>query len=454
MLICQANCQKVLIGISRPLNFQLPISHTAPVVMIAGGSGIAPFRGFWRSRVHGGGTGRNILFLGVQTRKKFLYESEIRKLVRNGTLEAHIAFSRDSNGLVYDRQRRDLVEKQIKPRYIDAAILDQASDVCDVIMSTKQGGLGGYLYVCGSVSLYETVAQALLSALYRHRAVTKEGAESLLATAFAERRLMLDIFMTPRSMSNSEPVISISKLAHQTGHRENTRMWIGVHGCVYDITDFLPIHPGGTLIVAASAGLDATRTFEHVAHTNNPEVASLLSKYFIGYLAPKPEFFSRELNDLRDTWLDYLQAAVENLTTLSFEIKSLMEGQGSQIWFSGGLLNMGGVRKFYQFQSRLLQNAFPKLFGPMYGHQTKFANFQVSTTLPQAQLSSPRFFEREHAGRGGLGWARRSIPRRNESYERNCQYRGFCLQQWRCTDVRTRPPKICASSYGTRCAIS
>lgn len=43
-------------------------------------------------------------------------------------------------------------------------------------------------------------------------------------------------------------------------------MWIGVRGGVYDVTDFLPMHPGGTLIVAASAGLDATKTFHELAH--------------------------------------------------------------------------------------------------------------------------------------------------------------------------------------------
>jgi hypothetical protein len=146
-------------------------------------------------------------------------------------------------------------------------------------------------------------------------------------------------------------------------------MWIGVHGRVYDVTDFLPIHPGGTLIVAASAGLDATKTFDQVAHTSNPEVMSLLSKYFIGYLAPRPKFSAKALAELEETWMEYLQSCIENLTTLSFEVKSLMEEQDSNVWFSGGLLNMGGVRKFYQFQSRLLQNAFPKLFGPKYIHK-------------------------------------------------------------------------------------
>lgn len=143
-------------------------------------------------------------------------------------------------------------------------------------------------------------------------------------------------------------------------------MWIGVHGFVYDITDFLPMHPGGTLIVAASAGLDASKTFDDLAHTNNPEVSSLLSKYLIGPLAAKPDLGVSETSDLYDTWYEYLRTCVESLTTLHFEVKNIMED--AKIWFSEGLFNMGGVRKFYQFQSRLMQNGFSTMFGVSLYH--------------------------------------------------------------------------------------
>jgi cytochrome b involved in lipid metabolism len=336
----------VLVGVSRPLNFQLPISPAAPVAMFAGGSGIAPFRSFWAKRILSGAVGRNILFLGVQSRKKLVYEEELRDHVRYNNLELHTAFSRDRKGLVYDPYLRDLVDKDMEPRYLDLAIVENGNTVCDVVMSTKLGGLGGYLYICGSVSVYETVISGIRKALYSNRAVTAKSADDLLATAFAERRFMLDIFMTPKDMSFKDPVISISELSRNTGHREGSKTWIGVHGAVYDVTDFLPIHPGGSLIVAASAGLDATKTFDDLAHTSNPEVTSLLSKYFIGYMAPKPQLQSAELSSLYDGWQEYLRTCVESLTTLSFEVKSLMKDD--HIWFSGGMLNMGGVRKFYQ----------------------------------------------------------------------------------------------------------
>ncbi|ETI24376.1 hypothetical protein G647_03745 [Cladophialophora carrionii CBS 160.54] len=352
--------EEYLIGISRPLNFQLPATITGPVAMFAGGSGIAPFRGFWQARAQTS-VGRNILFLGVQSRERFSYEHELRDYVRSGQIELHTAFSRDKNGLVFDPMSRELVEKQMPPRYLDAAIVEQGRTVCDLVISKSQGGLGGHLYVCGSLAVYETIMSGIRQAIYQNWTSTKESADSLLARAFAERRFMLDIFMSPRPVSYATPRIPLSKLALNTGHRKGSRMYIGVHGGVYDITDFLPIHPGGTLIAQASAGLDASKTFDDVAHTTNPEVMSLLSKYFIGHLATKPDFRSTELSSIYDLWYQYLRNCVEALTTLHFEVDYIQ--RDARTWFQGDLFNMGGVRKFYQFQSRLMQNGFSTLFG-------------------------------------------------------------------------------------------
>lgn len=47
---------------------------------------------------------------------------------------------------------------------------------------------------------------------------------------------IIDIFMTPKAIPNTTPTIPMSKLAAHTGHRKGSRMWIGVHGGVYDVT--------------------------------------------------------------------------------------------------------------------------------------------------------------------------------------------------------------------------
>lgn len=367
--------EDILIGVSRPVAFQLPINGAAPCAFFAGGSGIAPMRSMWQARV-GQAVGRNILYLGVQNRDKFCYEDELRENIRDGSMEVHLAFSRDSRGLV--TQGRDLVEKQTPPRYIDALIIEQGPTICDLVMSKKYGGLGGHLYVCGSVAVFESVMSGIRKALYNYRTSTMESSEALINTAFAERRFMIDVFMTPKPLPCNLPTIPYSTLAMNTGDKPGSRLWIGVHGKAYDVTDFCAMHPGGTLIVRSNAGVDCSKSFDNLAHTTNPEVTSLLTKYFVGHLTPKPDFHGEDdLDMLYDLWSSYLRSTVETLVAHQLEMNAMMSNEARQAdpnlaidpaqwWYQGPLLNIKGVRSFYQYQSRLLQTGFSALFGPKF----------------------------------------------------------------------------------------
>ena len=366
---------EVLIGISRPIAFQLPLDPVAPCAFFAGGSGIAPFRSFWQSRLATSGLsgGRNILYLGVQSREKFCFEEELREYVNAGFMEVHTAFSRDSRGLVYDGN--ELIERNIPPRYIDSLIVEQGTTVCDLIMSKKQGGLGGYLYICGSVAVFDSVMNGIRKAIYHYRTATVDSVDIIVSKAFAERRVMLDVFMTPKPLPCNLPTIPLSQLALHTGHRPGTRMWIGVHGSAYDVTDFCPMHPGGTLIIKSNAGVDCSKSFDNLAHSNNPEVSSLLTKYFVGHLSPKPDYGSDEISALYDLWAAYLRTTVETLVAHQFEMHEIQGANidsasshdpagNSNIWRRETLPNVMAVRVFYDYQSRLLQGGFTALFGP------------------------------------------------------------------------------------------
>jgi sulfite reductase alpha subunit-like flavoprotein/predicted heme/steroid binding protein len=369
---------QVLLGVSRPASFQLPLDTMAPCAFFAGGSGIAPFRSFWEHRLSTSGLsgGRNVLYLGVQSRDKFCYEDELRRLVKLGFIEVNLALSRDSKGLAYDPVARDLVEKKTPPRYIDSLIVEQGETICDMVMSKKQGGLGGYLYVCGSVSVFDSVMSGIRKAIYTYRAATMETVDLIINKAFAERRFMLDVFMSPKPQPCNLPKISLSSLALHTGHRPNSRMWIAVHGSVYDVTDFCPMHPGGTLIIKSNAGVDCTESFDNLAHTNNPEVSSLLTRYFIGNLAPKPDYRGDgDISKLHDLWASYLRVTVETLVAHQFEMHDIMgasidapsahDPNGiSNIWLREDLPNTIAIRTFHGYQSRLLQGGFAALFGP------------------------------------------------------------------------------------------
>jgi sulfite reductase alpha subunit-like flavoprotein/predicted heme/steroid binding protein len=369
--------EEVLVGVSRPVAFQLPIDSMAPCAFFAGGSGIAPFRGFWQSRLASSGFsgGRNYLYFGVQSRERFCFEDELRELVNAGFMEVHLAFSRDARGLAYDAARRELVERHIPPRYIDSLIVEQGNTICDLVMSKKQGGLGGNLYVCGSVSVFDSVMNGIRKALYTYRTATMDNVDMIISKAFAERRFMLDVFMTPKPLPCNLPTISLSELATHTGHRDGTRMWIAVHASVYDVTDFCPMHPGGTLIIKSNAGVDCSASFDKLAHTNNPEVASLLTKYFIGHLSTKPDYHGSEvLSSLYDLWADYLRTTVETLVAHQFEMHEITGGTlnsssawdpagSSNMWVQESLPNSYAVRSFHGYQSRLLQGGFKALFG-------------------------------------------------------------------------------------------
>ncbi|KAI1477970.1 hypothetical protein F4774DRAFT_180178 [Daldinia eschscholtzii] len=369
---------EILVGVSRPLAFQLPLDNMAPCAFFAGGSGIAPFRSFWQYRLNTSGLsgGKNHLYLGVQSREKFCFEEELREYVNADFMDVHVAFSRDSRGLAYDPHTHDLVEKHIPPRYIDTLIVEQGATVSDLVMSKKQGGLGGYLYVCGSVAVFDSVMNGIRKAIYTHCTATMENVDLIINKAFAERRFMLDVFMTPKPLPCNLPTIPLSQLAQHTGHRPGSRMWIGVHGSVYDVTDFCPMHPGGTQIVKSNAGVDCSKSFDNLAHTNNPEVASLLTKYFVGHLTPKPNYRrdEEEISALYDLWAGYLRTAVETLVAHQIEMHEI---QGASlktssahdpsgiinIWLREDLPNTIAIRTFHGYQSRLLQGGFTALFG-------------------------------------------------------------------------------------------
>ncbi|KAG6363904.1 hypothetical protein INS49_009007 [Diaporthe citri] len=261
-------------------------------------------------------------------------------------------------------------------------------------MGKKYGGLGGYLYVCGSVAVFDSVMKGIRQAIYNHRTSTLDSAEELINAAFAERRFMLDVFMTPKPLPCNLPTIPLSQLALNTGHRGQSRIWIGVRGKVYDVTDFCPMHPGATLIIKSNAGVDCTASFDNLAHTTNPEVSSLLTKYFVGHLTPKPDFHGNDdLDMLYELWSSYLRTSVETLVAHQMEMNAMITNQTldpPKWWYQGpGLLNIKGVRSFYQYQSRLLQTGFSALFGSKFQELILKLSFSLANASSAGPSTNP-----------------------------------------------------------------
>lgn len=68
-------------------------------------------------------------------------------------------------------------------------------------------------------------------------------------------------------------------------HCHYTSCWIVIDNFVYDVTDFIRMHPGGQEIIMEHAGRDATTAFRATGHSSH--AAQLLLKYKIGQLHPE-----------------------------------------------------------------------------------------------------------------------------------------------------------------------
>ncbi|RUS24704.1 nitric oxide synthase, partial [Jimgerdemannia flammicorona] len=125
------------------------VKMTYPIIAIAAGTGIAPFRGFWQNRTKAKEEGENNLgpltiYFGCKGPNHHLYEEEMNKALHDGILEGvHIAYSR--------------YNKPGKIRgYVQDALKANAKEVFDHIYRQK-----GMIYVCGGVRMAMAVKQTV-----------------------------------------------------------------------------------------------------------------------------------------------------------------------------------------------------------------------------------------------------------------------------------------------------
>jgi sulfite reductase alpha subunit-like flavoprotein len=123
--------------------FRLPRSPKVPILMIAGGTGIAPFKGFVDHRACMAPEQRSDawLIVGCRTRGNQLYRDEMEIAAENGALTAYL--------VGYSR------EPDLPKMYVDAVMRENGDGIRDLIKG------GGHVYVCGDVRIETSVRGAL-----------------------------------------------------------------------------------------------------------------------------------------------------------------------------------------------------------------------------------------------------------------------------------------------------
>ncbi|XP_022916781.1 cytochrome b5 reductase 4 isoform X2 [Onthophagus taurus] len=84
--------------------------------------------------------------------------------------------------------------------------------------------------------------------------------------------------------------ITLKELAQ---HSTETDVWLALRGRVYNVTHYLPFHPGGIDEIMKGAGKDATHLFDQVHPWVNYE--QILNKCFLGRLIPEADITVEEL---------------------------------------------------------------------------------------------------------------------------------------------------------------
>ena len=154
--------------------FRLPDNAEAPVIMIAAGTGIAPFRAFMQELEERESNPDSWLIFGnPHLRTDFLYQREWLRWRDSGLLNRiDTAWSRD----------------QQEKHYVQDVVREQAAQINEWLQR------GAYIYLCGSLRMGQAVLDALQESLAAHRNIEPDKAASLLSELRRDKRIKKDLY--------------------------------------------------------------------------------------------------------------------------------------------------------------------------------------------------------------------------------------------------------------------
>jgi sulfite reductase (NADPH) flavoprotein alpha-component len=156
--------------------FRLPEDNSIPVIMIATGTGIAPFRAFLQEREQKGASGKNWLIFGDRySGSDFLYGDEMNYYQKSGVLtQMELAFSRDQDEKIYVQHKMQ----------------EKSREFFDWIDSR-----GALVYLCGNKrTMGKDVKNALKKIISLEGNLSVEKAEAYLQRMVKNKQLRSDLY--------------------------------------------------------------------------------------------------------------------------------------------------------------------------------------------------------------------------------------------------------------------
>lgn len=314
-------------------NFKLPDDPKKPIVMFAGGTGISPFCSFIHKRLED--VSENWLFYGIRSKEDFYYQNDIEKWMDTGKLHVKVSVSDEDVEAAFDKHTGHFNFTPGKRGYISRIIEEEetAKLLWALLRNEDEGGLGAYFYVCGSGLFSDSIYQSLKKIVNRYIKDNYQ-AENFIYRMQAEKRYKQDIFTTfvPSAFGvHGYRMIDASEIAIHNNLSQG--FWTIINDEVYDLSEFIHLHPGGDTIITNYAGIDGTREFCRVDHHKDTSISAMLNIYKIGAVKPlqfgsnwgitlTPDGLSYiTLEEFYTSWRNYLYLVTEMQNIQQSEIK-------------------------------------------------------------------------------------------------------------------------------------
>ncbi|EME43116.1 hypothetical protein DOTSEDRAFT_72482 [Dothistroma septosporum NZE10] len=165
----------------RKSTFKMPANMAQPIIMVAAGTGIAPFRAFLQERARlskmGREIGRTVLFFGCRNQKQdYLYAEELKAWAAVPELNFSLitAFSRPDEGA---------------KRYVQDRVREQAEEVCGLITEGEAS-----VYICGSAAMARDVSKVVGEEVQKREGMSEDGLRSFMDKQKRIRRWQQDVW--------------------------------------------------------------------------------------------------------------------------------------------------------------------------------------------------------------------------------------------------------------------
>lgn len=316
------------------VRFRLPSEVSAPIVMIGLGTGIAPYMAFIREFVHvklatGRVRQRAWLILGVRTPDHIPFREELEEAVfKHKVIRLSIAFSRADVELCGDESNGGFMFRPGGRKRVQNLLRDSPERLNHFwnMIADK-----GHVYICGKPQLEPFIRETITKAVREFgknvlRPAFPDSADPEEALSYrfpyllaAQHRLHMSTYNGGEKSKISHTVLP-SEVAQ---HRSMSSCFVSFRGYVYNLTEFLMLHPGGAKILFDKAGRDITEDF-NLAHgkDSNPIVA-MVEPYRIGTLQKFPESCDDRILAFMQEWsLPLLHGVLEHRSAFLMEVNN------------------------------------------------------------------------------------------------------------------------------------